>query len=195
MADSGLAASPPAPVAALVPTTRPSPDARVQAIVRSELDGAWRLLRRLGIPEADVDDAVQRVFLVVARRVGDIEPGRERAFVAATAARVASEDRRARSRRREDPEDADAFSAAPAPDELLDQRRARATLDRVLATLPADLREVFVLFELEQLTTPEIAALLAIPLGTTASRLRRARERFQRGVAAWRRGETTEVDE
>ena len=47
-----------------------------------------------------------------------------------------------------------------------------------------ELAEIFVLFELEDLTSPEIAALLEIPLGTVASRLRRARAEFRERVAA-----------
>ena len=68
---------------------------------------------------------------------------------------------------------------APGSDDLLDQRRARALLDEVLDALPMDARAVFVLFELEEMTVPEIAALLDVPLGTAASRLRRGRELFE----------------
>jgi len=53
----------------------------------------------------------------------------------------------------------------------------------VLAQMPLELRTVFVLFELEEMTTPEIAELVGVPVGTAASRLRRAREEFQRLVA------------
>ena len=55
---------------------------------------------------------------------------------------------------------------------------ARALLDR----LPEAQREVFILFELEQLSGEEIAAELGIPLGTVRSRLRRARDAFRREV-------------
>jgi RNA polymerase sigma-70 factor, ECF subfamily len=63
----------------------------------------------------------------------------------------------------------------PGPDELVDRDRARAALDAILAAMPLELRAVFVLYELEQLTMAEIAALLELPPGTVASRLRRAR--------------------
>jgi RNA polymerase sigma-70 factor (ECF subfamily) len=53
----------------------------------------------------------------------------------------------------------------------------------VLEQLPLDLRAVFVLFELEGMTSPEIAELSGVPLGTVASRLRRAREHFRELVA------------
>jgi len=49
-----------------------------------------------------------------------------------------------------------------------------------------ELRAVFVLFELEEMSTPEIADLLEIPTGTVASRLRRAREEFQKLVTRLR---------
>ena len=52
-------------------------------------------------------------------------------------------------------------------------------LDRVLDKMPADLRSVFVLFELEELTVDEVAALLRLPRGTVATRLRRARMVFR----------------
>ena len=62
---------------------------------------------------------------------------------------------------------------------LLDQKRLRQMLDRVLDALSDDLRVSFVLYELEGLSSPEIATLLRIPLGTVASRLRRGREAFE----------------
>jgi RNA polymerase sigma-70 factor (ECF subfamily) len=67
----------------------------------------------------------------------------------------------------------------PSQEELTDQLRARALMDRVLSEMPGELREVFVLFELEELSISEVADLLAIPIGTVGSRLRRAREEFQ----------------
>ena len=52
----------------------------------------------------------------------------------------------------------------------------------MLSSLPGDLRMVFVLFELEEMEIPEIAASLEIPIGTVGSRLRRAREKFSIAV-------------
>lgn len=48
--------------------------------------------------------------------------------------------------------------------------------------MPFELRVVFVLNEVEELTGPEIAELLDIPVGTVASRLRRARALFEEKV-------------
>ncbi len=156
--------------------------ARLRALQVEHFEFLWRSLRRLGVPEADVDDAVQQVFLVAARRT--IQPGAERSFLFATALRVASHARRTLRRRRESDEPVpEQTDGTPSPEELLDQRRARALLDEVLEALPLDVRAVFILFELEEMTVVEIAGILGLPTGTAASRLRRGRELFQQTVA------------
>lgn len=160
--------------------------ARLHSLLRANFDATWRLLRRLGVSEGDLDDAVQEVVLVLARKLDEIESDRERAFVLSTAYRVASTWRRAR-RRRPEMLDVDAqaiVDPAAASDELLDRQRARALLDRVLDAMPLDVRAVFVLYELERLTMAEIAEALELPPGTVASRLRRARAVFQSHVDA-----------
>jgi RNA polymerase sigma-70 factor (ECF subfamily) len=63
-------------------------------------------------------------------------------------------------------------------EDLLDRRRARALLDSILDALPLDLRAVLVLHEIDELSTSEIAEVVGVPVGTAASRLRRAREVF-----------------
>ena len=73
----------------------------------------------------------------------------------------------------------DTESPLPGPDELSDQKRARELLNHVLDDMAFDLRTVFILFELEGLRSPEIAEVVGVPLGTVASRLRRAREAFR----------------
>jgi RNA polymerase sigma-70 factor, ECF subfamily len=141
----------------------------------------WRLLRRLGVPAADLDDAAQEVFWVAARRLGDIAPGREHPFLYGVALRVASNLLR---RGRALPNTSD-FStleqlvdAQPSPEQALEARRARELLELVLGQLPLELRTVLVLFELEGVAIRDIAELEDIPLGTASSRLRRAREEF-----------------
>lgn len=159
--------------------------ARLKAMVASHFDFIWRSLRRLGVPPTDVDDCAQQVFWVAARKLNRIEAHCERAFLFSTALRVASDARRSRTRRREvgHEELSPLSDPGPSPDELADQRRARELLDTVLESMPMDLRAVFVLFELEEMGTQDIADLLELPPGTVASRLRRAREEFQRVVA------------
>lgn len=160
------------------------PDRRVAAMVTQHHSQVWRSLRRLGLSECDADDASQQVFLVAHRRLADIAPGNERSFLLQTALRVAADFRRSHRRRREELEEELSVMAdtAAGPEELADRRRARAMLDRALETMPMDLRQVFVLFDIEELTTAEVALVLRLPKGTVASRLRRAREAFRRAV-------------
>lgn len=154
-------------------------ETRVRSAVAEHFDFIWRLLARLGVPTAAVDDAAQEVFVVFARRLGDIRPGSERSFLYGAALRVASDARRAQARHEQKtaPE-RDLGDLAPGPDELVEARERLALLDRILGAMGEREREVFVLFELEELSTDETAALLGVPRGTVASRLRRARNEF-----------------
>jgi len=140
----------------------------------------WRTARRLGLSPEDADDAAQRVFVIAQRRMNQVDPARERAFLFSTTQRVVAEIRRSSRRRREEPlGDIETERAVlPQPDEAVEQKRARERLDSILSELSDELRTVFILYELEQMTTPEIALLLGVPLGTAASRLRRARAAF-----------------
>lgn len=163
----------------------PASEARLRQMVEENFGSVWRFVRRLGVAEGDVDDAVQEVILVAARRLDDIEAGRERAFMMATAYRVASDMRRARARRGEvGGDEAEALpDPTPGADELMERRKAREMLDRVLDSLELELRAVFVLYELDGFTMAEIAETLELAPGTVASRLRRAREQFEARVA------------
>lgn len=150
--------------------------------VRQYFDFVWRVLRRLGLSPADADDAAQRVMLAATSRLTDIQPGSERTFLFRTASFIASRERRGRRRRPEDSvADLDGIEqASPDPEALLAARRARERLDAVLREMPDDLRAAFILFEIEGFTKNEVAQALEIPVGTAASRLRRAREDFAR---------------
>jgi RNA polymerase sigma-70 factor (ECF subfamily) len=150
------------------------------ALVARELGWVWRLLRRVGLSAADADDAAQQVFVVAAQKRDQLEPGKARSFLYGTALRVAANVRRSLARRRA-LHDEVALAGPPhtvSQDDLLEQQRARALADELLAELSDDLRRVLVLSEIEQLTAPQIAELEGIPVGTVASRLRRARGRF-----------------
>jgi RNA polymerase sigma-70 factor, ECF subfamily len=154
--------------------------ALLRRLVTGHLDFIWRALRRFGVPAADVDDAAQQVFLIASDKLSAIQKGNERSFLVAVALRVASHARRSHRRREaaaqrlsEDPRDSN-----PDPEELTQRLEAREQLDRVLDAMPEPLRSVFVLFELEELSVDQIAALLDLPRGTVATRLRRARGVF-----------------
>jgi RNA polymerase sigma-70 factor, ECF subfamily len=166
---------------------------RLERMFRAHHELVWRTLRRLGLGPEPAADATQQAFLIAAERLDDIRQGSERAFLFGTALRLArTAYRTGRRWQLEDDMDhrADAGSRL---EELVDRRRAVEVADRVLAQMDPTLLTVFVLFEIEGLSTPEIAELVGVPLGTAASRLRRAREAFRAAASRLERGNKREV--
>jgi RNA polymerase sigma-70 factor (ECF subfamily) len=161
-------------------------DVRLRGLVDLHIDFVARVLRNSGTPHAEIDDEVQRTFIVAARRLDDIRPGAEKSFLFRIAFNLAAHARRTAARRREvsadqAPEQVERFAT---PEALTDQKRMRELLDGVLEKMEEPLRAAFVLHEFEEMSTAEIADALGIPRGTVASRLRRARAEFRERVAA-----------
>jgi RNA polymerase sigma-70 factor, ECF subfamily len=157
---------------------------------RDHVQNLWRFVLRLGVPRHAIDDLVQEAFIIATRRQADIGPGQERSFLVATAVRLSSNYRqRAYVRREVSHGDGFEHSASQQPnaEQLLIEKRSRQLLDQVLAELSDAHRAVFVLFELEGFSAPEIAELLQLPLGTVSSRLWRARAKFSESAALLQR--------
>jgi RNA polymerase sigma-70 factor (ECF subfamily) len=140
-----------------------------------------RSLRYLRVREADLDDALQEVFLVVHQRLDDYqERGSVRAWLYSICTRVAHAHRRKLGRRRET-----TFAmvstppAAPTQLEHIADREALALGRRLLEQLPPQQRQVFLLYEVEDMSMAEIAQALDCPLQTAYSRLHKARKRVQ----------------
>ena len=153
---------------------------RLERIFNKHHATVWRALRRRGLDPETAEDATQETFLLAAERLEDIQPGSERAFLIATALRVAHTLGR-KVLRWELDEDMDQRLSISR--DMSDRGADWQLCDLVLSKVDPDLVEMFILYEIEGLTSPEIAQLLEIPLGSVASRLRRAREQF-REVAA-----------
>ncbi len=162
-------------------------DARLRLMVDEHFDTVWRALRRLGVPAGNADDSAQKVF-------SEIQAGGERQYLLGVAWRVASDARHALFRRREvplgDTEPNASLSVAPArrPDEVLEQKQALELLAVLLDEMPQALRDAFVLFELEEMNANDVARVLKVPVGTVASRVRRAREHIRKSLEARRGG-------
>lgn len=157
------------------PTVENTPN--IRALYEAHAAFVCRSLRRLGVAEADLDDALQEVFLVVYQRSSTYrECGKARSWLYSICTRTAHAQRRKRQRRREQ------LSAEPdagpvAPPQLLrvEQREALALGERLLAALSPEQREVFVLYEVEEMSMAEVAEALGCPLQTAYSRLHKAR--------------------
>jgi RNA polymerase sigma-70 factor, ECF subfamily len=171
--------------AAAVGVAHRLPPSTLRLLVQEHYDFIWRLLARLNVSGPEVDDAAQQVFMVlVSRQDLTIKVGSERAFLYGVALRVAKEFRRKTLSQQN--------HISPDPEVLIDRSldveavaersQARRKLDHILEQMPDNLKEAFILFELEDMSVPQIAELLSIPTGTVASRLRRARVLFQKAV-------------
>jgi RNA polymerase sigma-70 factor, ECF subfamily len=148
------------------------PDARLGRLIRKQFGFVWRLARRIGLTESEVDSAVRDVFAAAAQRIGDIRSGNERAFLFSTTLHVAARVRRSRG------EQAAVSERAPALEELDPAGQAREILGALLEQMPLELRVVFVLREIEQFASIEIAEIIGIPLATVTARLAEAQADF-----------------
>ena len=160
-------------------------------VYRAHATFVWRVLRRLGVRAADVEDVCQEVFLVVHRKLPGFEQRSSvRTWLYGIAVRCASDHRRRAHVQRETP----TASVVEPPVEaaqpgLVADREARAVLDEILDELDLAKRVVFVLYELEELPMIEVAAVVGCPLQTAYSRLHAARVAVE---AAVRRRSATE---
>jgi RNA polymerase sigma-70 factor, ECF subfamily len=143
-----------------------------------------RCLRICGVRDADLDDVLQEVFLVVYKRLPDYEErGSTRAWLYSICTRVASAQRRKLRSRREDSATEFSFDPLPATQfQQLADSEALAYGHRLLQQLPDAQRDVFWLYEVEELSMTEIAQALGCPLQTAYSRLRIARQRIESEV-------------
>jgi RNA polymerase sigma-70 factor, ECF subfamily len=151
----------------------------------------WRTARRLGTPEANLDDVVQEIFMVAHRRLKEFE-GRSslKTWIYGIVFNVVRAHRRElgtkhphtlHDERRADPDIV--VDTSDGPHEQATKSEAARVIDRFLEKLDDERRAVFVLAELEQMSAPEIATLLDVPLNTVYSRLRLARLEFSKAVA------------
>jgi RNA polymerase sigma-70 factor, ECF subfamily len=156
-------------------------------VYEAHFDFVWRSARRLGVADEALDDVAQEIFLVVHRKLGEFE-GRSslRTWLYAIARRVVSDHRRSARRKRPHTELPDTLSSSATPHGDVVRHQAASILHAFLDALPDEQREVFVLAELEQMTAPEIAEATSAPVNTVYSRLRLARQAFERCVARHR---------
>lgn len=176
-----------------LPSAEPqAPVLDVATVYEAYFRYVWRCLRSLGVRDSQLEDALQDVFIVVQRRLPEFD-GRAavRTWLYAIALRVA---RKYRERARREPTSLEA--AREADPELSSTHEASGDREqegerlvlarRALAALDDDKREIFVLARVEQMSAPEIASVLRIPLNTVYSRLRAARLAFEAEIARLR---------
>src|SRR5690606_4964013 len=161
-------------------------DQRLRDVIDGHGNFVTRTLRNLGVYGGELDDCVQKVFIIAVRRLDDIEPGKEKAFLFGCAQNTAAHFRRSLARKREVSDEGipPRFDPEAQPDVISERKHYRKLLDEVLAKMDDAMRTVLVLHAFEEMTMAEISSLLEIPPGTVASRLRRARAAFKHEVLA-----------
>jgi RNA polymerase sigma-70 factor (ECF subfamily) len=149
-----------------------------RALFEQQVDFVWRVLRRYGVPERDLEDACQEVFLIVHRKLPEFEQRSSlRTWIYAIASRVAQVSRRKAYFRRELLEpDARELSADATQEDAASETRTLGMVERALRELDAEKREAFVLYELEGMNVAEVAQATGVPENTALYRLHRARE-------------------
>lgn len=179
MRDEAKACSPTSEARAREPLT-------VQAVYETHFNFVWRSARRLGVRDAQLDDIVQEVFMVVQRRLVDFE-GRSsvRTWLYAITRHVVRAHFRSNARKPQllHPDvDAACDPQALEPESQLLAREERRLLYTLLSELDDDQREAFVLAQLEEMTGPEIAQALELPLRSVYSRIAAAQKTFDRAL-------------
>jgi RNA polymerase sigma-70 factor (ECF subfamily) len=169
-----------------------------ETVYEENLKFVWRAARRLGIDSGDTDDVVQEVFVVAHRKLAEFE-GRAQVKTWLLKILVRGVRHYFRTQHRKpghrpvhslDALDGLHDHQTRGPAEAAERRDAVRILDGLLDRMDSEKREVFVLAEIEQLSSVEIAAVLGANVNTIYSRLRVARQEFEQAV---RRFQTHEL--
>ncbi|HYP86797.1 MAG TPA: sigma-70 family RNA polymerase sigma factor [Polyangiaceae bacterium] len=159
-----------------------------EVVYKEYFELVWSSARRFGVHSEAIDDVVQEVFIVIHAKLDALaQPELLRSWIYGVVRRVSSNHRRMQRARHPASQvvalQHEAVSSEPTP---FDQAKTNADLE-FLASLLAELdepkREVFALVEIDEMTVPEAAELLGIPLNTAYSRLRAARQAFEAALA------------
>jgi RNA polymerase sigma-70 factor (ECF subfamily) len=158
-----------------------------ERIYEAHFPFVWRALGALGVRGPALDDAAQDVFLVVHRRLSEFQ-GRSslRTWIFAIVEHVAFNHRRA-ERRKQAPlttlDDAQ-MSDDPGPFEHAQDQEIADFLEHFLSGLRTEQRILFVLVLVEQMSAPEVAEVLGVPLNTAYTRIRAIKQAFRKAAQA-----------
>lgn len=174
-----------AAIAPIMTATERALDA--SAVYAAHADFVWASLQRLGVRPHDLDDVLQEVFVIVHQRLHTFDHSSKlTTWLFGVSLRAASDYRRRAWRRREQVGDEAVEEPATAesstPEDAAVGQQSRARLDKILDELDLEKRAVFVMFEVEELSCDEIAAIVGVPVGTVHSRLHAARKQFEKAV-------------
>jgi RNA polymerase sigma-70 factor (ECF subfamily) len=165
-------------------------DFDLHTLVHEQTPFVWRVLRHLGVPESQLDDLSQEVFMVLVENPSAFKARSSlRTFLYGVCRNIARSSRRRRTARRETEFEPSAQgSSEPTQERALWLKESRARLVEVMAELNEEQRMIFVLYEIEEVSMEESASALKAPLRTCYSRLEVARKQV---LARFRRKHST----
>ena len=155
-------------------------------------DFVWRVAKRLGVPEASLEDVMHDVFVIVHRRLGDYD-GRAAltSWLYGITRGVASNRRRGRAREARRIERAQpAPQPLPETDARTERGEASAFVRTFLDQLDPLKRQMFTLVDVEGMAVKDAAALTGTNVNTAHARLRAARLAFKQAAADFRGGDS-----
>jgi RNA polymerase sigma-70 factor (ECF subfamily) len=171
-----------------VPNAPPRPPAlpTFKELYREYFNFVWSTARRFGVWPSEMEDVIQEVFMVIHSRLHTLQkPESLRSWVYSVTRRTASNHRRARraDANQAEPGYREAPSREPTPLENAERNLGVQLLLSLLSSLSESRREIFALVEIDELSVPEAAEILDIPVNTAYSRLRTARQAFEAALA------------
>jgi RNA polymerase sigma factor (sigma-70 family) len=154
--------------------------ARFDAQVLPHLDAAYRFARWLTRSSSDAEDIAQEAMLRAFRGFDGLRGADVKSWLLTIVRNchltaVTQQRRRGHVALPEEGEGEELVSGAPGPEAVSMRRDDARTLERLMAGLPEEHREVLVLREIEEMGYRDIAAVTQVPIGTVMSRLARAR--------------------
>lgn len=153
-------------------------------LYRAHFRFVWRVIRYLGVPSMHAEDVVQETFILANRKLPQFDGRNARGWLFSLARGVARNHLRSLQRTAKREEQAAAPKGAMSPDEAVAKREGLGVVFEILESLDPEKREVFVLCDVEEMTAPQVAELLGVKLNTVYSRLRTARQAFNRAARA-----------
>jgi RNA polymerase sigma-70 factor (ECF subfamily) len=158
-----------------------------QAVYDGWFERVSSWVHALGAPEADQDDLVQDVFLIVHRRLSHFDGGNLAGWLYQIARRRVRDFRRLLWIRHlfthSVPLSDELSTIGPGPADDLETKHKARQLDELLSLLNPDQRSAFVLLEIEGYSGKEIARLQGVPVNTVWARIHNARKKLQSGIA------------
>jgi RNA polymerase sigma-70 factor (ECF subfamily) len=163
--------------------SEPAPALDLRAVYDAWFEEVVRWIRALGGAEADCDDILQEVFIVVRRRLSAFDGANLPGWLYAITRRQVRDFRRRvwvkrifTKRRSVELDDIPDVAGGPAA--ALEKKEKQRVLQLILGKMREPRRVTFVLFELEGLSGEEIARLHGVPINTVWTRLHHARKEF-----------------